>query len=288
MAKSEQRFCQLSAGRLGSYAGRICDRLETVFGAGHVFIDVEDIAPGADFAEAIEKTAGACDVLVAVIGPRWLETLRARAGEQDFVEHEIAAALRRGITVIPVLAGGAAMPSESELPTKLAGLARRQAVAIRDAGFDEDATGLVRGIRRATGRGGSARRQVWLLAAAGVMITLVGAAVFMMGSRNNGFLNGTWISRMERPGQKPYNIRLRFEVSGRTLTGQVEYPTGSGAIQGGTFEHGRLAFFTEHVPQFAEERATIVFSGEVRAQEIELTATMVDGVVTKGTARKTD
>src|SRR3954454_18909588 len=92
------------------YAGRICDRLESAFGSEHVFMDVEDIAPGADFAEAIDKTVGSCDVLLAIIGPRWVELLKGPRGDRDFVGYEIAVALNRGVTVIPVLVGGAKMP----------------------------------------------------------------------------------------------------------------------------------------------------------------------------------
>ena len=48
------------------------------------------------------------DVLLAVIGPRWLETMRAHeaAGRRDPERDQIAAALRRGRTVVPVLVGG--------------------------------------------------------------------------------------------------------------------------------------------------------------------------------------
>jgi hypothetical protein len=46
-------------------AGRLFDRLEARFGTGNVFMDVDSIEPGLDFAEAI----GACDVLLALIGP---------------------------------------------------------------------------------------------------------------------------------------------------------------------------------------------------------------------------
>jgi hypothetical protein len=270
------------------YAGRICDRLEAAFGAEHVFMDVDDIAPGADFAETIEKRIGACQTLIAVIGPRWLETLRVRGGDQDFVENEIAAALRRGVTVIPALVSGAVMPSERDLPGKLAGLARRQALIIRDDRFDQDAADLVSGIRGRERTERSTRRFVWLLVAAGVLIAVMGAVVFLARSRDRASLNGTWIARMERPGLRPYNIRLRFEISGRTLTGQVEYPTGSGAIDGGMVGDGRLSFFTKHVPQFETEPATIRFSGEVRGAEVHLTAVTPDGAVAKGTARKVD
>ena len=250
-------------------------------------MDVQDIEPGADFAEAIEKTVGSCDVLVAVIGPRWVELLRSGRGEQDFVEHEILSALRRGVTVIPVLVGGAVMPAERELPAQLAALARRQAASIRDAGFDQDASELVRSVRRATGGGRSAKRLVYTVVAAGILIAVVGAAVLLMRSRQEAELSGAWIARMQRAGQRPFNLRLQFEQSGRSLMGQVQYPTGSGAIEDGTVEKGRLTFITRHVPQFETEPAKITFRGEIRGREVELLATLPDGGVWKGTARKT-
>jgi TIR domain len=268
------------------YAGRICDRLEAAFGADHVFVDVEDIAPGTDFADAIEKTVGSCDVLLAVIGPRWVEEFRDRAGQQDFVEHEIAAALKRGITVIPVLVGGAAVPAQAELPETLKGLARRQAIPIRDAGFNQDASELVQAIRRVVSGGRSVRKLLWSVVAAGIIIALAGTAYFFSAARERNSIDGEWLARMQRPGQRPYSIRLQLQVAGRTLTGQVMYPTGSGRIEGGTFQKGQLAFYTKHIPQFETEPVTILFSGERRGREIELTATTPDGTVTKGVARK--
>ena len=265
------------------YAGRISDRLSSAVGSDHVFMDVQDIAPGADFTEAIDKTVGRCDALVAVIGPRWLELLRARSSELDFVEREIAVALRRGIAVIPVLVGGANMPSEHELPPELAPLARRQAVAVRDESFDADMHRVIQGFDR---RPNSAKKIVWGVIAAGILIAVTGAAILLLNSRREASIEGQWTARMQREGQRPYTIRLRFATSGRDLTGSVEYPTGSGAIQGGTFEDGRLAFFTKHVPQFESDQATITFSGEVQGREIELTATTPDGAVATGTARK--
>ena len=58
------------------YAGRLCEHLSNVFGPEHVFMDVQDIAPGQDFADAIEKTISACQAVVVVIGPRWAENLK--------------------------------------------------------------------------------------------------------------------------------------------------------------------------------------------------------------------
>lgn len=115
------------------HAGRLSDRLVARLGAARVFMDVEDIAPGQNFAQAIESTLSKCDGVLAVIGPRWLETIRTRmAGGEDFVRHEIAVALAAGLTVIPVLVGGAKMPGAADLPPELAAFSRCQAVEIRD------------------------------------------------------------------------------------------------------------------------------------------------------------
>ena len=108
------------------YAGRLAEHLDSVFGHGRVFMDVQDIAPGQDFAAAIENTISACQAVVVVIGPRWVSDLQERAGRDDFVLQEVGAALRRNATVIPVLVGGAAMPSAAELPAGIAQLSRRQ------------------------------------------------------------------------------------------------------------------------------------------------------------------
>ena len=60
-------------------AGRLYDRLADRFGERQVFMDVDTIEPGVDFAEEITRAVAACQVLVAVIGPAWL-TAGRRAG----------------------------------------------------------------------------------------------------------------------------------------------------------------------------------------------------------------
>jgi TIR domain len=118
----------------------LADRLAGQFGAGVVFQDVDSIQPGDDFATAIEAAVGACTVLLAVIGPRWLaaegDTGRRLDDPQDWVRLEIEAAIKRGVRVIPVLVDGARMPVAAELPPSLRGLVRRQAVALSPASLD--------------------------------------------------------------------------------------------------------------------------------------------------------
>lgn len=54
-------------------------RLEEKFGAGNLFMDVEGgIKPGEDFVEVLRAQVAQCDVLLAVIGPRWASSGMSR------------------------------------------------------------------------------------------------------------------------------------------------------------------------------------------------------------------
>ena len=94
------------------------------FGESRVFMDIDaSIPPGQDFVEFIEESVSSCDVLIALIGKRWLTARRARQRRIDdpidFVRLEIETALKREIPVIsPALAAVAAAP-RPETPDKL-------------------------------------------------------------------------------------------------------------------------------------------------------------------------
>jgi hypothetical protein len=104
-----------------AHTGRLFDSIAARFGERNVFLDV-DMAPGIDFVERINQAVGGCDVLLAVIGPRWAtladdEGHPRLADPEDFVRLEVETALRRrDVTVIPVLVGGAHMPDPDVLP----------------------------------------------------------------------------------------------------------------------------------------------------------------------------
>ena len=144
-------------------AGRLSDWLKRQFGADNVFLDTEKIAPGETFPRVLEERLAASDVLLAVIGPRWASISDAAgnrriADPKDFVALEVATGLRRGSRVIPVLVGGAPMPSADQLPPALQGLEKLQATAIDDSRFPQDFDNLVDAI---VGRArGFARREL--------------------------------------------------------------------------------------------------------------------------------
>jgi TIR domain len=119
--------------------GRIFDRLESVYGQGHVFMDIDNIPFGTDFRHHLQETLDRCDILLVIVGPRWLgrkEDGQPRLFEEaDWVRLEVTTALKKKIPVIPVLVEGARMPKSSELPADLENFAFRQAATI-DIGVD--------------------------------------------------------------------------------------------------------------------------------------------------------
>ena len=271
------------------YAGRLCDRLSALFGSESIFMDVQDIRPGQDFTQAIQETLAKCHVLIAIIGPNWLETLRRRdPAQEDFVQDEIVEALRRNMTVIPVLVEGAKMPQPGDLPTNLQPLSRHQAVEIRDSRFDDDFAQLTNVLRTVPGlvMSGSpqhvresrlAGRWKWLAVAA----VVVGATVFFLMMRpRTAELTGGWIAEMHKPGQPEYRIRLDMIVTDGTLNGTVDYPTGKAVIGGGTIAGSKLTFQTVHTPQFETSPAIIRFQGDIVGTTIHLTSIDDNGIAT--------
>ena len=140
------------------YAGRLYDRLTARFGKDQVFMDIDQIDPGEDFVEVIERKVGACDIAVVLIGKGWLNAndsqgKRRLDDPEDFVRLEVAAALRRKVRVLPVLVGGAAMPTMPQLPKALAPLSRRNAFEISDTRFHTDVDRLIEALERASTSG---------------------------------------------------------------------------------------------------------------------------------------
>ena len=136
----------------GKTVWRLFDWLERQFGAADVFFDREVIGPGDKFPQVLEHRLVESEVLIAVIGPRWL-TIADDQGrprlwtEQDYVAYEVSSALSRTTRVIPVLVDSARMPAREELPPALSALADNEALPLDDAHFRTDFEKLVDAIK---------------------------------------------------------------------------------------------------------------------------------------------
>src|SRR5262245_54909741 len=72
----------------------------------NVFMDIDSIPLGADFRKILKSWVNQCHMLLALIGPGWINAVDPKSGQPrlenpaDFVRIEIAEALARDIPVI--------------------------------------------------------------------------------------------------------------------------------------------------------------------------------------------
>jgi formylglycine-generating enzyme required for sulfatase activity len=243
------------------HAGRIHDRLARELGSDLLFMDVDSIPLGANFVKVLRDEVAKCEVLLAVIGPRWVDARDEHGNRRldsldDFVRIEIASALQRNIPVIPILLEGTKVPKAEQLPTDLQGLALHNGLDIRHASFHNDMDKLIRGLK---GHAGSAIARTTVhssaaevasgavaveVGAAGLKETLhftpgngriewfrdhdavpemvvVPAGIFMMGSPETEPERESWQKGSESP-QHPVTIAKPFAV-GRHLVTRAQF-----------------------------------------------------------------
>ena len=151
--ESGRVYISYRRGDSSGFAGRLFDGLTQRLSSDRVIMDIDSIMPGQDFQDALARQIESTSVFLVVIGPDWLGA-RDAAGRPrldsptDLVHAEVSFALANGRRVIPVLVGGAAMPSSSELPGPLQELARRQAIALSPRSWESDVQRLVEVIDR--------------------------------------------------------------------------------------------------------------------------------------------
>ncbi|MEK6478816.1 toll/interleukin-1 receptor domain-containing protein [Catalinimonas sp. 4WD22] len=137
-------------------SGRLADSLKQHYDPSQIFMDIDTIEPGVDFVDVINRGVSSCEVLLAIIGPDWVNITDAQGNrrlddENDFIRLEIATALKRNIRVIPVLVDGAKMPTREQLPADLATLSRRNAHEISNTRWSYDVQQLLKILEKVIG-----------------------------------------------------------------------------------------------------------------------------------------
>jgi PAN domain/TIR domain len=173
-------------------AGRLFDYLASKYSHDELFMDVDAMKPGLDFTKQLDAQVAQCQVLLAVIGPHWLDAhdqagKRRLDNDKDYVRIELASALKRDIALIPVLVDGASMPSEDNLSDDLKPLARRHALELRHTRFNADADAIMHALEAVVPRS----RIPWRYVGAGAVVAL-GIAVAV-----------AWPKLSARPHQPP-------------------------------------------------------------------------------------
>ena len=161
-------------------ARALYNRLAEETDQSNLFLDFEAISAGDDWRSRIDDTLEKVQAVLVVIGPQWLDILKARAdaGGPDLVRREIAASLTKpGVRVVPVIVKGARMPTADALPEDIRALADRNALEVRGSAWTYDAARLVKTLRKAGALPVSRRMWIWRGAAGLAVLAIAGAAM---------------------------------------------------------------------------------------------------------------
>ena len=196
----------------------IAGRLSCTFGRRNVFMDVDNLIAGQRFDQQLETSLAQCDIFIAVIGNKWGDILAQRqaVNEQDFVVDEIAAAIARGIPVIPVLVDGAPLPQAIALPTSIAALPLYQSHEVKHESFGRDAEALVSAIRaiRSQLRSSAKSPTHWgnMAVGVGLVALMVGIGIWAVPTAVNW-----WDQRQELAGKEQEERRTAQAPSARAV-----------------------------------------------------------------------
>ncbi|WP_019606779.1 toll/interleukin-1 receptor domain-containing protein [Nocardiopsis sp. CNS-639] len=148
----------------GEHVATLIDReLKQRFGPDEVFRASRSIDAGQDYVHALDAAVRRCEVLVAIIGPAWLDSPHRSGGDgralddpDDWTRREIATALSLGTPVIPVLFDGAARLRPADLPEDMRGLARCQNRRLHHRSAESDLVDIIEAVEVAVPRLGEA------------------------------------------------------------------------------------------------------------------------------------
>ena len=127
--------------------GRIHDTLLQHIPSNRIFRDLDRIAPGELFPDAVRSALATAQVTLVIIGPRWVNITRREGvrhvkrldDASDWVRMEVERSLAGNGHVIPVLVSGASLPKGMQLPPSMRQLVTLQAVHVRsDPDFHRD------------------------------------------------------------------------------------------------------------------------------------------------------
>ena len=250
------------------HAGRLFDRLVVRYGDAHVFMDHHDLPPGVDFATAIKSSLLQSSVVLAVMGPHWIDARDADgrprlAQPEDFVRRELLAALAAGKRIIPVLVGGAQIPAEEQLPSELAALMRLQACELRDSRFDDDLKALLETLPAMPAEAGA-----------------------------HSALRGRWLATVSYPWQAEVTERFEFEQDGDDFFGSGTFLAAEHPLENVELLDDGLKFSLRSEALMGDERRQITHSYRVRQEGDTLQIRMQssggfnDGPPLKFTARR--
>lgn len=136
-------FISYRRGDTAGEARALYNELASRFGEESVFMDVDNIALGRDFRQALHERLESCDLMLVLVGRDWVDARNSSGARRledpaDFVSLEIEAALKRNIAVTPVLVQGAQMPTLEQLPANVKDFAYRNGFELSHSRWESD------------------------------------------------------------------------------------------------------------------------------------------------------
>ena len=133
--------------------------LRAEFGADAIFKDVDNVAYGQDWREAVRGALQQSSALLVIMGPTWMSEHGHRlSDEDDPIRFELDLAAQLRLPVIPVLVRDAQMGRAQEFPEALRWLSYRNGPYLRHTTWDRDVAPLLNALRGMVNAGtGSAR-----------------------------------------------------------------------------------------------------------------------------------
>lgn len=251
------------------HAGRLFDRLVERYGEDGVFMDHHDLAPGHDFASAIEAHLDRATIVLPIIGPRWADARDSNGAlrlfhPDDFVRRELKRAIEASKIIIPVLVGGAVMPRAEQVPEELKALLRLQACELRDSKYNADVQTLLAALPEPS-----------------------------IASQPSESLAGRWAADVSYPWQKSATVEhLELEMDGSELFGTVTFLGAPRPVEQSELLDGGAVFTTHSETSSGEERRRITHRYRVRVEgelmhvRMQSTGGFSDGPPLKFVARR--
>lgn len=261
-------------------------------------MDIDDIPPGQDFTAALRENVKVADVVLVLIGPKWLSTAgtdgrRRLDDERDFVRFEVAEALRQGKRVIPILVNDTPMPNAADLPGDLQPLLVCQALPLADARFNRDATDLIQALGGAGARPAHLRRWIVTGGVVAILAAIAGWQLVVRGSRAppvppapplaNADFTGTWEGEvLYEWDRRKVTERFRFNSLAGALTGSASFlgvPRGILSVEA---QGNSIAFETRTRGSIGEKEIEFVhrYRGEVDGDRMRMVMQTVGGYET--------
>ena len=239
-----------------AYARLLQEQITKSLPEARVFMDLDSIEAGLDFAEVIGEALDSCAVFVALIGPRWVTVTDDKGrprlyNPDDWVRLEVQTALERGVRVIPVLVDGARPLREELLPAELHKLAGLNALDLSYGRYQYDADRLVELIRR-------------VLAAAGTGTghqSPPAAAAGALAARHDARPDGNALSEVPGPSEVSqtlpqvagrwrdnFGYQVQIQQNGAAITTVTTDASGNPVSQGRGTIKGRTITYTASGP----------------------------------------